>query len=433
MANISSYNGIDMANIASINGQTVPSGSGGVAESNTGLLYFEAGNFNSRTPDAQEVYGTSSVSLYKAQLDTRTDLERMKQGLYHYFAVDGSNNLYSAGWTNTTQIGRTVSGDAHEFKLSLTNVAHFEPHINGCWAIKTDGTLWWCGSISQFANNGDTGQGTTNANNGWLQYGSDTDWVYITSWPSYPYTTLAVKGGAGAEYLYTSGYNNFGRTGLGTTAGITKPFTRVKSSASTDWTETIAKVDVGYDSTLVVTQSGKLFGIGEGNYGALGQGTATDSFYPIQVGTDTDWETPFTKARTCHWVIKTDGSLYGSRSVSSSWGIGPTTSDRTYRQIGTDTDYEELRFQDWATSKGAEIVFAKKNGTWYVNWDQNLGAGSFVGNTSLKAPPAENTWLPFNDLLDGNDITVGIKEVLLSFKDGNQNAGEVLLVSTAAT
>jgi hypothetical protein len=433
MADTSSYNGIDMANILSINGQDVPSGGGGVSESSTGVLYFEGGGFNDRVPDANEFFPDTAVSLYKAQVSTATNFQRLKQGIYHWWAIDDSNNLYSGGWANTGNIGRTVSSDAHELVLSLTNVDHFEPHDNGCWAIKTDGTLWWCGNIGNYANTGDTGQGTTQSSSGWLQYGSDTDWIYISNYVSYPYSVMAIKGGTGAEYLYSAGYNNFGKTGLGLTSGITKPFTRVKSSASVDWTETIAKVDIAYDSTLIVTQGGELFAIGEANYGATGQGNTTDVSYPVQVGTDTDWETPFAKARTVSWVIKTTGALYGSRASSSEWGIGPTTSDRTYRQIGTDTDYEELRFTDHTTSKGKKILFAKKNGVWYANWDLALSAGSFSGNTAVKAATLDNTWVPFNDIIDGNDIDVGINDIMLSYKNGIVSIGEVLIVATAAT
>jgi alpha-tubulin suppressor-like RCC1 family protein len=347
--------------------------------------------------------------------------------------IDDANKLYSAGYTNTGYIGRTVSSNAHQFVECLTSVDKFAAHDNGCWAIKTDGTLWWCGSISQYAASGDTGQSTVTSSNGWLQYGSDTDWIDIECWTGYPYVTMAIKGGAGSEYLYTCGYNNFGKTGLGTTSGTAKPFTRVKSDAVTDWSETISKVSIGYDATLVVTTGGKLFAFGEGNYGALGQGNTTDSSYPVQAGTDTDWSIPYARARTCSYCIKTDGSLYGSRGSTSEWGMGPTTADRTYRQIGTDTDYEDLRCIENSTSFGKKVLFGKKNGVWYANWDSYITAPSFIGNTASKAPSTNNTWSTINDLLDGNDISVGINDLMLTNKDNNGSAGETLTVATAAT
>ena len=89
MPEINKYNGVNMADIASINGQNVPAGGGGgVSESSAGLLYFEGGGFNTRLPDAQEIYGSNAVSLYKVQLSTRTDIVKIKDGNYHTFALE---------------------------------------------------------------------------------------------------------------------------------------------------------------------------------------------------------------------------------------------------------------------------------------------------------------------------------------------------------
>ena len=435
MPDIDNYNNIDMADIASINGQDVPEGGGGgVAESSAGLLYFEGGGFNTRLPDAQEIYGSNAVSLYKVQLSTRTDIVKIKDGQYHTFALDSSNNLYSYGYTNTGYMGRSTSTTPpEELGLTLTNVSKFAPHDNGCWAIKTDGTLWWCGYINIYANSGDTGTGSQLSNQSWSQFGSDTDWINIDAYPSYPYTCLAIKGGSGSEYLYSCGYNNFGRSGLGTTSGITKPWTRVKSAASTDWAETIDKISIGYHASMVVTKSGKFFAWGDANEGHVGQGTTTDYSYPVQVGTDTDWDVPYAKTRLSGYCRKTDGSLYGSRRSIYYMNIGPATSNRTYGQCGTDTDYEELVAHESSNSTGKQIIFAKKNGVWYANWAQALPVGSFAGNTAFKQAAPDNTWVTINSMLEGNDITVGINWIHTAYKEQNQGLGEVLVIATAAT
>lgn len=437
MPNSSSYNGIDMGNIASINGQDVPAGgSAGVSESSTGVLYFEGGGFNKRVPYADAFFGESSTSLYKAQLSTRTDIVSIKMNTYHMFALDSSGNLYSSGWTNSSQMGRNTSApnEIHKLAQCLTSVSSFSPHGNGCWAVKTDGTLWWAGNISNYATSSDTGQGTTlSPSSGWYQFGSDTDWIKVDGWISFPAKSMAIKGGTGAEYAYVCGQNTYYATGLGTTSGYTKPWTRIKSGASTDWSEAVADLSVGMDSSLFVTKSGKLFSCGEANYGVQGQGNTTDQPYVNQIGTDTDWATPYAKARTTGYCIKTDGSLYGSTNSTFNWGITPTTADRTYRQIGSDTDYQELRTIDVTYLYGKEIMFAKKNNVWYVNWDNLITPGSFTGNTANQSAPASNTWKTINELLEGTDVSPSVREVALTFKDGNTNAGEVLILATAAS
>lgn len=436
MPDIDNYNTIDMADIATINGQTVPAGGGGgVSESTTGVLYFEGGGFNTRLPDAQEIFGDAAVSLYRAQLSTRTDIIEMKDGQYHSWYLDSSNNLYSSGYTNNTRMGRSVSTiPDEEVGLTLTNVAKFAPHDNGCWVIKTDGSLWWSGLLSQYANSGDTGTGSTiSPNYGWSQFGSDTDWIDIDCFPAFPTVSLAVKGATGSEYLYSCGSNYFGKTGVGTTSGSTKPWTRVKSAASTDWTETINRISIGYNAAMVVTKSGKLFAMGDAQEGHLGQGNTTDSSYPIQVGTDTDWDIPYGKARLAGYCIKTDGSIYGSRRSIYYYNLSPSSSNRTYSQCGTDTDYEALIAHETTFNSGKQILFAKKNGTWYANWGSTLVSGSFAGNASNTSPPADNTWVTINTMLGGNDITVGISALKIAFKESNQALGEVLTIATAAT
>lgn len=435
MSDIVKYNTIDMADIVSINGQTISGGGVSAPPSAaSGLLYYEAGGFNERLPDANEIYGDSSVSLYAVQLSNKTDIVTLKDGVYHTFMLDSSNNLYSSGYSNTGYLGRvTTTTPAHEFGLSLTNVSKYAPHDNGCWAIKTDGTLWWCGFISQYANSGDTGQSTVQSTNGWKQFGSDTDWIDIDGYPGFPYVFLAVKGSSGSEYLYSCGNNFFGKTGVGTTSGSTKPWTRVKINSTTDWTETIEKISCGYHASMVVTKSGKLFACGDANEGHLGQGTTTDSSYPVQIGTDTNWETPYAKARLEGFAIKTDGSLYGSRRSQYYYNVGPASSNRTYGQIGTDTDYELVHTHESTSSSGAQIVFAKKGGAWYANWGQTLVANSFIGNTSNRSATTDNTWVSMPDFFDGTDISVGINWLHLAYKNGNQSLGEVLTVATAAT
>ena len=427
-----SINGILMADIASINGQDVPSGGGGVAESSDGVLYFEAGGFNPNVPDADEIFAGEAVALYKAQISSRTDIVRLKGSQWHIYALSSDNKLYSMGYTNQGYMGRSITGSANEpTKLveCLTSVSKFQPHSTGCWAIKTDGTLWWTGNIGQYANSSDTGQSTLISSYGWLQYQSDTDWVDVFGWANYPTAMFATKGSSGSEYLYTCGYNNYGRTGLGTTSGLTKPWTRVKSDASTDWAEPVSKVDIGYNATVIVTTSGKFFAIGDANYGALGQGNTTDVSYPVQIGTDTDWATPF-DGRNISYCIKTDGTLYASTYSTSFYEIRGSTTNRTYSQVGTDSDYQEIRTIENNTSSGKELIFAKKNNAWYANWNETFTNGFMGSGTS--SPPGTNTWVTVNEMLTGNDITPAISDILITYKGNSSNGGNTVVMATEA-
>jgi len=425
------FSGIDASLISAFSGKSFVEGGGGISapsETDTGIIYFEAGGFNSNIIDADSLFSDASISLYKAQISDRTDIVSIKANTYHTFALSSAGVLYSAGSTNVTSMGRSASGTGNEgYKLleTLTSVSKFSPHTGGCWAIKTDGTLWWCGSIASYAQAANISNQSVNyVYSGWLQYGTDTDWVDIWGFSSYPYVAFATKGGAGSEYLYTCGYNQYGKTGLGTTSGVTYGWTRVKSDASTDWAETVDWVHSSYYSTTVVTKSGKLFCMGEGNYHGCGQGTTTDQLYPIQVGTDTDWVKSYDAGQAGAFAIKSTGEIYASINSTGYYEVRPSTADRTFRQCGTDTDYEDIRVQDTINGTGAEVIFKKStDGNWYFNCNQTFYA---LGGARSATNGADN-WLTINEALQGNDMTRtgSIEDILITFKNNNQTLGEI--------
>ena len=445
MPEVANYNGIDMGTIGKISGQDAPSGSGLTtpSESTTGMLYFEQAKVARGTtiPDTDAFFPVSIPFVYKHAIHSQTDIVRLRFGQYHYFGLDSSGVLYSAGWTNTSYMGRTVGASdsataAHKFVQCLTGVSKFDAHDNGAWAVKTDGTLWWCGSISQYANSGDTGQSTTTSTNGWKQFGSDTDWVDVQCWPSYPQKTIAIKGSSGSQYLYAAGNNAQGGLPVGTNSGSTKPFTRAKSASSTDLAESFnaSQMDIGYQNGMAVAANGKLYVWGEGNTGVLGSGNTTDNYYATQMGTDTDWDKPFVYiGRNAGLCIKTDGTLYMSTNSIYSLNIQPASANRTYQQVGTDTDYEDFRYAMRNTSGSLDIIYAKKNGAWYVNWDSQINYPHSFGGTSNLALPAQNSWTALNSFLGGNGVTATITELTYMFIDNLANNGSNLWVCTSTS
>lgn len=442
MPDIANYNGIDMGTISKISGQDAPSG--GIptpSEGTTGVLLWERSGDarSSKLPNTNEFLPASVPHVYKHALHSLTDIIRLRFGQYHYFALDSSGVLYSAGWTNQNYMGRSITGvgnEPHKLVQCLTNVSKFDVHDNGAWAIKTDGTLWWCGNISNFAASGDTGQSTTIANNQFLQFGTDTDWIDLASWPTFPYKTIAIKGGTGAEYLYGCGSNSQGGLPVGTSSGSTKPWTRAKSAASTDLTETFSAggLDLGYQNGMAVSSSGKLYAWGEGNTGVLGSGNTTDNFYATQVGTDTDWSKPFVySGRNAGLCIKTDGTLYMSTNSLFSLGLQPATANRTYQQVTTDTDFQDFRYPMRTTSAVQDLVFIKKGGSWYANWDSTITYPHSFGGSSNLLTPATNSFTALNDFLQGNGVTATITELTFMFIEANVQKGYNLWVCTSTS
>lgn len=372
MPDISTFNNIAMADIATFNGQAVPSGgSTGYPVSNTGLLTYGliggpsnplgSGMFEAHiaVPQAYSIFSLpAGTKIIHQDYSTTVGIILLDNG-----------DLYSTG-SAPSYLGRTVNSTypQDEFHLCLQNVKTASTTYGGLIAIKNDGTLWVTGGYSGLF----PSINPTYTYYAWTQYGTDTDWIDVKSHSSYPYYAVYIKGGAGAEYAYASGYNNYGVTGQGVTSGIIDP-TRIKTAASVDLTETFTSVSsVGCNSYALVSTSGKLYTGGQNSYGRTAQGTASgNTVYATQVGTDTNW-LKWELGPMGSFGIKTDGTLYCSLQNSNYYKLTAYNTafhTMTPVQVTTDTDYEDLYL--WNVNTGYPYLwqgmFAKKSGEWYLN------------------------------------------------------------------
>lgn len=392
MPEISEYNGIAMADIASINGQDVPSGSGGggYATASTGLLVW--GNDGAPTkPFDGALFGAASVPQ-SYPLFTPPSGRYVTQIVFtrpgHCGILLDNGDVYTTGTVSQSYMGRNSSTTPYnEFGLSLTGVAKLAPHYIGFMAIKTNGTLWYTGQVSFYFS------GSSTASQMWRQYGTDTDWVDVVGHTNYPYTSYYMKGTGTGKRLYTSGYNAYGMTGLGTTSGTTTTPTLMKTDASTNFTDVPDKFATGGTAFGVINTSGELFTCGRGTYGTTGQGTSSNTTYLTQVGTATDWELYWPGALGAFGIR--NGALYGSVSntlyYEITYQLSGYSATRTFSQIGTETDFEEIYGWDFSQSYTDSFkgLIVKRTSGWYVNGRNKSGWNGAKGIDLLASP---GTW-----------------------------------------
>lgn len=153
-----------------------------------------------------------------------------------------------------------------------------------------------------------------------------------------------------ASPLWGWGNNSFGQLGDGTATDSASP---VQVGTDTDWLG-LSALDV---HTVALKRNGTLWAWGENEYGQLGNGTTEGSYVPIQVGTDTDWKTA--SAGGNHTIaIKNDGSLWGwGENDHGQLGNGVLPDDSTLpppvytpTQIGTDTNWQAVSSGGWHTA-----------------------------------------------------------------------------------
>ena len=200
-------------------------------------------------------------------------------------------------------------------------------------ATKTDGTLWMWG----FGDNGQLGH------NNVLSYSSPVQ-IPGTTWRNCVTTsdskhTLATKTDG---TLWAWGNNNYGQ--LGVNQPNNSDYSSPVQIPGTNWSEAIA---LSYNTSIATKTDGTLWSWGENDMGELGLNGAASSRMssPTQIP-GTNWSTEWSQiasAFRAYAITKTDGTLWawGQNNVGQ-LGQENTTKYSSPVQVGSDTDWESI-------------------------------------------------------------------------------------------
>lgn len=149
----------------------------------------------------------------------------------------------------------------------------------------------------------------------------------------------------------------------------------MRIGSDTDWKTASAG---SYSHTVAVKTGGTLWAWGLNSQGQLGDGTTTERHIPVQIGTESNWQSAVAGDYDSA-AMKTDGSLWA-------WGgIGRYVP----AMIGIDMDWQVF------TLGTAHIVALKTdNSTWA--WGSNMLGGLGLGITWQTTPLLLNLNAPFS-------------------------------------
>ena len=376
MPDIDQKNGIDMANIASINGQDIAD-SGGASEPTSGFLTLGGsmpGNLAVRFgANGNDTFESATFHSSVSSVPATSAITKAKAGRYHIGMLDSSGNLYMASTgSNRTGDASIYGGHYRQFSIELTSVADFSLGKDHGLAVKTDGTLWGIGGNGD----GELGRGnTTSQHSSFGQIGSDTNWSKVSCGEDF---SLALKT-TGA--LYSAGKNSNGRTGQGTTSGDTTSWTQIGSD--TDWTQ----ISTG-DQHSGAIKGGTLATWGDAGSGRLGNGSSSgDVTSPAVVNSDTDWQSIHCGAAYIKAIKTTDGHHYHTGTAGAfgggTRGDGSTSSTTSFTRIGSDTGWTE--FVELKYSSFSYYAAGKKSGSWYVCGRYDKAPYIKTGGTATKS------------------------------------------------
>jgi hypothetical protein len=413
MPEISSYSGVDMANIAKISGISKGSSGGSYDPVNStgtytetvptsGLIQMGGAYRQANAETTGKTTGTDTVTGFTFGVDIKRNYSSDVNGKWasaetpfsgtvqkisatsqsvwildtsgQLWGMSNSNSFWGLGGSSTDRSFTKATGIG-DSDTGWTDVSCATTTI---YAINS-GKLYVQGANSY----GMYGDGTTTTTyNGWRQVGTDSDWVSISAANGH---AAAIKGSN--NVLYTAGGNANGRTGQNTTSGNTTTWTAVNATNLVSGTNNnFSHVYASYNHTVAI-QSGRAFGCGLVNsQRQLGMNLTSNQTVMVQTGSvsgtlQTDWTKIYVNYYGSH-LINSSGHLYyqgsGSNYLS---GAGNTTNQYggDVVRISTWTDAEEV-IVDGTIYNPSTLVFKRSGKLYFVGMNRignifpNLGS-----------------------------------------------------------
>lgn len=367
MPDISKYFGILMADIASINGQDVPSGGAGSFNPVTGegtyeetiptsglIKYGAVSRGNS--PSSNDSLGTFTIgnssviniqsdvnARHQVVLESKSDFAHLSYGRYAAFGITQSGQLWEIGSSSSYMQGEPTTSFQQITGIgdSDTGWSDVSCSYDGVLAINS-GKLYYIGANTY----GHAGTGNQTASYGtFTQVGVDSDWQSVQRCRQW---SMATKGTN--NVLYTCGRNFNYQTGQNTSSGNTTSWTAINDDNFTN--TNVSFIGGNYDGGILIRSNGECYGWGdEDNNERFGLNSSSNVQKPTAIGSvggsiATDWATGALGMRQC-MLINTSGELFFAGEggyYTRGDGSNSDAKSGNFVQIGTDTDFEKVMF-----------------------------------------------------------------------------------------
>lgn len=322
--------------------------------------------------------GTTIDKFSITQIGADNNWKSVSGGSYTSYAIKTDGTLWAWGFGGLGQLGNGGSGVNNNTNIPIqVGLAQdwqtIRAGLNHALALKTNGTLWvWGHNSNGQLGNGTGGGGSFNQLLSPIQIGNSTNWQYIDATGD---CSFAIKSDG---TLWAWGSNEYGILGVGDSIDRNTP---TQVGTSTDWQSVSS---AGVFSTIALKNNGTLWAWGYNGSFQLGQGGDIGSFgstSPIQVGTDTNWQSIGTGSS----AIKTDGTLW--RWGPANFGFGNGTNNYAYSsptQIGNQTDWKYI-----APKGGGHFALLKTNNTL---WTWGLNSSGQLANCTLTGEGNQGTY-----------------------------------------
>jgi len=298
--------------------------------------------------------------------------DKVATGYQHTLVIKSDGTLYSCGYNAYGQLGRPSTFLSQRVLQQVGTDSDWQSVATGQFhslAIKTDGSLWACGTNGY----GELGNGTNTQSNTFTQVGSDTNWLSIAAGSA---ISIGLKTDGS---LWAWGYNQDMQLGDGTNTNRNLP---VQIGAA-NW----QAISCGMGHIIALKNDGTIWGWGSNSEGQRGAGNYNG--YPLQIGTDSNWQK--VACGSYHSLaIKQDGSLWGwGYNLDYQLGDGTSTNRSSPTQIGNANNWQTIDGGSWHT------IGVKSDGSLW--WWGQTGNQLLYGITPTRVG-ASWDWLGFESI-----------------------------------
>ena len=213
--------------------------------------------------------------------------------------------------------------------------------------------------------------------------------------------------------LWGSGYNGYGQLGLGNTSKK-YTFTQVTTNA-----DDIKSVYCGANHTFILKNDGTLWGTGNNYSGQLGLGDTSSRYTFTEITTNIDDIKSVYCGSQHTFILENDGTLWScGYNDYGQLGLGDTTNRNTFTQITTNTDDIKKIYCGWN-----HTFILKNDGTlWSCGYNDygQLGLGDNTSRNTftqvttntdnIKSLPDQYEDIPFTTKI--YDLNTGLIETL---------------------